>query len=148
MKVYFDMDGTIADLYGVDDWLSYLQEENPYPYMVAKTHCNMSLLARRIHELQKIGVKVGVISWLSKTSNARYDTLVTEAKKDWLKKHLPSVTWDEIHIIAYGYAKVNYKNSGDILFDDEERNRNTWGDGSYNEKEIFKILKEILDANK
>ena len=29
--INFDMDGTIADFYGVEGWLSYLTERNPYP---------------------------------------------------------------------------------------------------------------------
>ena len=34
--VCFDMDGTIADLYGVNGWLEYLQAENPWPYLAAR----------------------------------------------------------------------------------------------------------------
>ena len=30
--IWFDMDGTIANLYGVPGWLSYLQESDPTPY--------------------------------------------------------------------------------------------------------------------
>ena len=141
MKVYFDMDGTIADLYGVDDWLSYLQEENPYPYMVAKTHCNMSLLARRIHELQKIGVKVGVISWLSKTSTPEYDEKVRQAKTNWLKKHLKSVKFDSIQIVDYGTPK--YTLGKGILFDDEIKNRDAWGENAYDVDNILGVLKTL-----
>ena len=34
--ICFDMDGTIADLYGVQNWLEMLQAENPQPYRQAK----------------------------------------------------------------------------------------------------------------
>ena len=30
--IYFDMDGTIADLYAVDGWLADLRSENVRPY--------------------------------------------------------------------------------------------------------------------
>ena len=33
--VCFDMDGTIADLYGVNGWLEMLREENARPYGIA-----------------------------------------------------------------------------------------------------------------
>ena len=33
--IYFDMDGTIADLYGVDGWLDDLMNESTRPYAAA-----------------------------------------------------------------------------------------------------------------
>ena len=30
--IWFDLDGTIANLYGVDGWLPMLRAENPAPY--------------------------------------------------------------------------------------------------------------------
>ena len=35
-EIWFDMDGTIADLYGVENWLEMLIAEDPTPYAVAK----------------------------------------------------------------------------------------------------------------
>ena len=66
MKICFDMDGTIADLYGVENWLEYLLEENVKPYKIAKPLVNMSALARRLNKLQRKGYEIGVISWTSK----------------------------------------------------------------------------------
>ena len=40
----FDMDGTIADLYGVDGWLKDLMNKNPHPYTIAKPLCDMEEL--------------------------------------------------------------------------------------------------------
>lgn len=144
-KIFFDMDGTIADLYGVENWLDYLVEGNPYPYLVAKPMVNFSVLARHIHKAQRMGYEVGVISWLAKNSNEEYDSLVTSAKMTWLKKHLPSVEFNEIHIVAYGTAKETFKTENDFLFDDEERNRNSWGTGS---KNVENLLKDLLDIIK
>ena len=65
------------------------------------------------------------------------------AKLDWLKKHLKSVTWDEIEIIPYGFPKskaVRYASEG-ILFDDEEPNRKEWYDNAgQNAYESVKII--------
>lgn len=33
---YFDMDGTIANFYGVDGWLDCLTAHDPRPYAVAE----------------------------------------------------------------------------------------------------------------
>ena len=41
--IVFDMDGTIADLYGVDGWLKDLRAENPRPYEVAKPLYDMNI---------------------------------------------------------------------------------------------------------
>lgn len=136
--IYFDMDGTIADLYGVEGWLADLVAERARPYAEAKPLVNMSRLARRLNALQKAGYKVGVISWLSKASTATYDKAVAEAKVAWLAKHLPSVEWNEIHIVAYGTPKQSIGRG--ILFDDEKPNRENWGEGAYEPKDIFTIL--------
>lgn len=139
--INFDMDGTIADFYGVENWLSYLIDGNPYPYAVAKPLVNMSVLARHLNRLQRNGYEINIISWLAKNSTAEFDEKVTETKKKWLKKHLSSVNWDKITIVPYGIDKSTLGNG--ILFDDEEPNRNMWGEGAYDVDNILGVLKAI-----
>lgn len=139
--INFDMDGTLADFYGVENWLEYLMNKDAYPYIAAKPLVNMSVLARYLNRLQRNGYEINIISWLSKNSNEEFDKIVTEAKKKWLKKHLPSVNWNKITIVAYGMNKSTLGNG--ILFDDEEPNRNMWGEGAYDVHNILDVLKEI-----
>lgn len=141
MTLWFDCDGTWIDLYGVDGWLTDLQNYNPRPYIVAKPLINLSTFAKYLHKLQKKGYKIGIISWLAKNSNEEYDNLVKEAKLNWLQKHLPSVKWDSINIVPYGTPKHTI-GSG-ILFDDEKQNRDAWIGISYDEKNIFEVLKTL-----
>ena len=141
--IWFDMDGTIANFYGVEDWLGYLKEFNPYPYMVAEPLVNMNSLARQLNTLQKKGYRIGIISWLSKTSTPLYDELVTDAKKEWLKKHLKSVKFDSVNIVPYGTPKQSFGTISDFLFDDEEQNRENWCGDAFDVKEILDILKEL-----
>ena len=142
MIIYFDMDGTIADLYGVDGWLADLEARRTRPYDEAKVMHNMSALARAIHKAQENGIQVGIISWLSKSATDDYNKAVTKAKRKWLKKHLKSVQFDEIHIVPYGTPKSTVATAMGILFDDEERNRLEWNKGSaYPPEKIFEILK-------
>lgn len=144
MKVCFDMDGTIADLYGVEGWLDYLLTENTKPYEMAKPMVNMSLLARLLNKAQRNGHKLVVISWTSKSGSLQYNEAVTEVKKAWLAKHLPSVKWDEINIVPYGYRKALFaKGAQDVLFDDEERNRNEWTGVAYDVRNIVETLKAL-----
>ena len=140
--IFFDMDGTIADLYGVENWLDYLIASDELPYEIAKPLIRLNALARILNRLQKQGYKVGVISWLAKNSNTDYDEKVTKAKKEWLKKHLASVNFDEIHIVKYGTPKQTFaKTENDILFDDEEKNRNDWTGKAFDVNAIIEILK-------
>ena len=140
--IFFDMDGTIADLYGVENWLNYLIASDALPYEIAKPLIRLNALARILNRLQKQGYKVGVISWLAKNSDTNYDEKVTRAKKEWLKKHLASVNFDEIHIVKYGTPKQTFaKTENDILFDDEEKNRNDWTGKAFDVNEIIEILK-------
>ena len=144
MTIWFDMDGNIASLYSVENWLPMLRAYDPTPYVIAKPLVNMSLLARYLNKVKAKGYRIGVISWGSKCSTPMYDAAVTAAKISWLKRHLPSVTWDEIHIVPYGMPKQEYKRTpADILFDDEERNRINWGGNAYTEQEIFEVLNAL-----
>ena len=49
--IYFDMDGTIADLYGVENWLENILQRNIRPYKEAKTLVRMASLARLLNKL-------------------------------------------------------------------------------------------------
>ena len=141
IEINFDMDGTIADFYGVEGWLDYLIAEDTYPYAVARPLLNLQLLARRLNRLIATGHSVNIISWTSRNGSPEYNARVKEVKLKWLKQHLSSVKFDAIHIIPYGTPKQNYGTG--ILFDDEERNRTAWGENAYDEKSIFDILKGL-----
>ena len=143
--IYLDMDGTIANLYAVENWLSMLRAFSPAPYEQAKVMVNMSQLARVLNKLQKQGWHIGIVSWLSKEPTREYDIVVAKAKYTWLYKHLPSVEFDEIKIVAHGTPKstaVLY--GGGILFDDEQGNRKEWKGQAYDEKNILEILKNLI----
>lgn len=140
-NIYFDMDGTIADLYGVPNWLEDLLHEDVRPYAEAKPLVNLQALARILNRLARSGWTINIISWTSRNGSSEYNTAVAAAKKKWLEQHLRSVHFTSIEILPYGTPKELYGNG--ILFDDEEHNRLAWGNGAYTEKEIFKVLKGL-----
>lgn len=147
MKKYitFDMDGTIADLYSVPDWLPKIRVHSCLPYFNARPLCNMSRLARKLNQLQRKGWKIRVVSWGSKDLDNDYLRAVRLAKKYWLSTHLPSVSFDEICVVHYGTPKIRVgKYKGGILFDDEKKNRAEWKGEAYAETEIFEILDRLL----
>lgn len=140
-KICFDMDGTIANLYAVENWLNMLRAYDPTPYAQAEPMLNMSAFARLLHKAQKLGYEIVIISWLSKEPTAEYDKAVAQAKLQWLQNHLPSVEWNEIYIVAYGTPK--HELCSGVLFDDEAHNREMWGEGAYEPSEILKFLRGL-----
>lgn len=142
--IYFDMDGTIANLYGVNNWLDMIIAKDETPYRIAEPMVRMNVLARVLNNLARKGWTIGIVSWLAKNSNTEYDERVTKAKIEWLKTHLKSVHFEEIHIVPYGTPKETVvQNPTGILFDDEEPNRNNWVGTAYDVNEIIEILKAI-----
>ena len=141
-KIWFDMDGTIANLYAVEGWLEDLRAERTRPYELAEVLLNMSQLARKLNKLQRMGYELGIISWTAKNGTESYNAKVAIAKLNWLDKHLHSVSWDNIKIVPYGTDKL-MATGGGILFDDEERNRTNWGDNAYDPKDIMTVLRAL-----
>lgn len=140
--IYFDMDGTIANLYGVENWLPKLRAYDASPYIDAVPMVRLSALAKRLNNLQKQGYVVGIVSWLSKDPNPAYGEAVTTAKRAWLAKHLPSVEWDEIHIIPYGTPKASVVDFPmGVLFDDEKPNREAWSGEAFDVDSILEVLR-------
>ena len=140
----FDMDGTIADLYGVNNWLGDLRSENPRPYVVAKPMYNMDILNELLNILKNMGWRVVVTTWLAKESTKAYDEKVRKAKLNWLKQY--NFPYDEIHLVKYGTTKANCTRrigGYQILIDDNEKVRNGWKLGStINANE--NILKDLV----
>ena len=133
MKIYFDMDGTIADLYARATWLEELIAEKVEPYAEAKP---MVAEADLLNLVAK-GYELGIVSWTAKNGSTEYNEAVALAKMAWLKKNFPNTTFTEIHIVAYGTPKstvVKEKNA--ILFDDEEPNRKEWKGRAYEPNKI------------
>lgn len=144
----FDMDGTIANLYGVNNWLIDLQEEKTRPYDIAEPMYNMAELSDILCKLQKKGWRICVTTWLAKNATKAYNIAVTKAKKAWLKKY--SFPYEEIHCVKYGTTKANCtRNKADyqILIDDNKKIRNRWTLGKTIDatKNIMPELKKLLD---
>lgn len=140
--IYFDMDGTIANLYGVDGWLDCIINEYTKPYREAKALVNMRQLGKELNRLKQNGYTIGIISWLAKGATDEYNKRVTQAKRNWLARHLGAVQFDEIHIVEYGTPKQTLGNG--ILFDDEEPNRMNWIGKAYDVNDIIETLKAIV----
>lgn len=143
----FDMDGTIADLYGVNGWLEDLRNENARPYLMAKPMYDTDILNIILGMLKAQGWKVVVTTWLAKDSTEYYKDLVRKAKLQWLAEN--NFPFDEIHLVQYGTTKANCtrKLGGyQILVDDNEQVRNGWhlGDTINANENILEKLVDLL----
>lgn len=114
--IVWDMDGTIADLYGVEGWLEKLRAENPLPYEIAKPMWDMERLANIIRGLQAIGIEQRIVSWLSMGSSEEYKTEVRRAKREWLDEF--GFPYDHFHGVQFGATKADSVRK--FLADDEE----------------------------
>lgn len=147
----FDMDGTIADLYGVEGWLSMLRNENPLPYEIAKPMWDMIELAEVLNELREREVEIRVISWLSMDSSENYKKEVRKAKLEWLERM--GFPYDKIHLVQYGTTKADCvrkylaEDETAMLIDDSKAVRKGWHLGETinpTECDLIATLKSLL----
>ena len=144
----FDMDGTIADLYGVDNWLDDLRNERTRPYEKCKPIYNEEVMNKLIASLKEVGYKIVITTWLAMNSTKEYKREVRKAKLNWLEKI--NFDYDEIHLVQYGTTKADctrkYKGIEQILVDDNEEIRNGWhlGRTINAKKDILKELEKLL----
>lgn len=142
--ICFDMDGTIADLYGVKDWEIKLRAEDVSPYLEAKPMWDMKKLKAVCEKLTAQGWEIRIITWLSKDSTEEYKDAVRTAKWQWLAGHDFPLT--HAHMIAYGTTKANsVRATADkaILIDDNTQVRNGWTLGETIDPQTQDIIKEL-----
>ena len=150
--ICFDMDGTLADLYGVKNWLEKLRAFDASPYAFAPPLCDMEELAFLLEVAQHRGIEVRIITWLSKESNPAYDEAVRQAKRDWLS--FWGFPYDHFHGVAYGATKADsirrYLADDEcaILIDDNAKVRDGWTLGETIDPttiDIIEVLKGLLN---
>lgn len=145
--IYFDLDGTLYDLYGRESWLARITElQDPTAYADEDaTLVDMIDLHETILRLLDSGYQVGVVSWLAKDSTPEYRKAVRAVKHEWVKKFLPFAT--EIHIVKYGTPKhhIIRDKSNAILVDDNADVRNAWTHGMTIDatQNLIEALKEL-----
>ena len=150
--VCFDMDGTIADLYGVPGWLDMLNANDPTPYEVANPMWDMRDLVDVLYELKANGIEIRVVTWLSQGSTAEYDEMVRNAKREWLETY--GLPIDHFHGVQYGATKANSVrkylavNETAILVDDNAKVRKGWTLGETIDPttcDLVNALRKLLD---
>ena len=85
LNIYFDMDGTIANLYEYKDWLRHLSLESIAPYEFCKPMVDMKELKELLQN--PIINSINIISWTAKHGTTEYNRKIRYAKIRWLAKN-------------------------------------------------------------
>lgn len=143
--IYFDMDGTIADLYGYDNWLELLRAEDTIPYEECGVLVDIEELRSVLDDFIEMGITIGIISWGAMGGSREYCRRTRKAKITWCEKYFPNV-FTEYHVVKYGTPKHYVRKEKDsILVDDNAEVRQVWkGETIDATKNIINALKELL----
>lgn len=122
--VYFDMDGTIADLYGVSNCFKRLDNMDATVYSEAKP---IDKYINMLKEFHTMGYKVIILSALGMVSSKRFDKDTIRNKGIWLDTYVGKEYIDERIYIPNTKHKELYQLFGKgILVDDDDRVLMNW----------------------
>lgn len=126
-KIYFDMDGTVYNLYGIKNWLEMLRNEEKDAFTIGKSLVDMNRLKKVCLKLIEIGYQIGIITWLPIGASPEYCEICTKEKREWIEKNMPYVS--EFYAQEYGtpkqYAPAR-RAALMILIDDNKEVREMW----------------------
>lgn len=139
MKIFIDMDGTIARFYEADDCLEKMYE--PGFFKDLKPYKKAIKLIDKLHDK---GYNIYILSACIETASCRLE------KNIWLNKYLPYITDDHRLFIPCDISKANYvKFMGyedervNILIDDYSKNLIDWDDAFGKHGIAIKAINEI-----
>ena len=121
INVYLDMDGTIADLYGIENWLPRLRASDRTIFLECEPLITEEMLFETFPEDE---YEIKILSMTPKGASKSYCVNVAKQKSEWLDIYFPRIT-KRIYK-RYGHNK-NLKNSKNaILVDDSAPIRKSW----------------------
>lgn len=104
-KIFFDLDGTLYDLYNIENWLESLQNEDATVFERGNFIGDYDEFITYVKELMFKGYTFGVISWLPMYATPEFENECAEVKRKWVQKFLPFV--EEMTFQRYGTPKQN-----------------------------------------
>lgn len=153
VKVYFDLDGTLFDLYGKTDWLETLENERTGAFEGNfLPEINLEELLAVINSLIFKGVEFNVITWLPMQASEEYQKVCTAEKIAWVRENLPFV--NDIICQPYGVPKQNAitkRAKTMILIDDNKEVCRIWETAkmrqSFNVDKKYTVVDALYDIS-
>ena len=133
IKIFMDMDGTLFNLYGKDNWLDLLENEISGAFVgdgmknSLMPALNLESMHNIIYDLMDLGVSFGIISWTPFAASPIYEETCRNEKLNWLTQNFPMIT--DIAIIPYGIEKqkaITKRAQTMYLIDDNSEVCKTW----------------------
>lgn len=121
--VYFDMDGTISDLYGVSNIFNRLDSLDASVYYEAKP---INKYIDMLKEFHNMGYKVIILSCLGMISEKQFDIDTINNKNRWLDEYVGDKYIDERIYLPYTKHKEQYITEYGILVDDDDKVLMNW----------------------
>lgn len=141
--IYFDMDGTIANLYGYDGWLEMLRAEDTKPYEDCTPMGDIEELRQVMDALLMAGFTLGIISWGAMGGSREYCKRTRKAKKAWCDEYFGGV-FAEFHVVKYGTPKHHVRKIKDsILVDDNADVRQAWRGETIDATDTKKMIRDL-----
>ena len=103
-NVYFDMDGTVYDLYNLPDWLVKLRNEIS-PFLDTESLVDIKTMAHLINVLKIQGNTFGIITWLPRDASERFEETCADDKAAILERDFGTDTFDTFEAIKFGTPK-------------------------------------------
>lgn len=104
--IWFDMDGTIYDLYGQENWLEKVRNKDSRVFYTGSPLQPVERLMQALKALKDNGWHIGVITWAPKgvDSGDPFFEDVAMMKQGWLAKYYPDLL-QNFYCIPYGEDK-------------------------------------------
>lgn len=142
--IWFDMDGTIYELYKIPNWLERVRAFDPTVFSDGLPRHNHERINRAIEALMEAGWQVGVLTWAPKGLGWDDKGLHTigSQKFGWLCRFFPALADGKFACLPYGESKAQFiEDMGDardlnILVDDNKWVRADWRSHGENFKTI------------
>ena len=132
ITVYLDMDGTIADLYGIANWLDRLHNEDETIFTECAPLITEKELLKRF-PAEKYEIKILSMTPLGATDE--YCENVANQKSAWLDRYFPTLT-KRIYK-KYGHNKNLKGSASAILVDDSAPIRATFRGTALNPADLW-----------
>lgn len=140
--VWFDMDGTIADFYAVDNWLDKILNEDTSPYAEAAPLFDSDEMENLITLLKNAGYDIGIISYAPHNCTVEMLMATASVKRNWLAHNFPYAT--KIHICTSATPKSKWCKVGDVLVDDEHKNLIDWMENGGEAVNNYRLLYNFI----